>query len=225
MLLVPDPTRVVVKAVTAKMRGRWLVVKVTYPGGRDVVLRFARAPETIPTRYGAKPSDITGQRFGRLVADQQVGLSSSGTPLWLCRCDCGTSKIVTVSNLRSGSTVSCSCHRRDVLTTVHTTHGLSNNKLFRNFLSMVTRCTNPKSSHWHRYGGRGIRVCDEWLNDPAAFVRWGMENGYAPGLQIDRIDNDGNYEPGNCRFVTPKVNVNNRSHPSTWKKPARRKRA
>lgn len=76
---------------------------------------------------------------------------------------------------------------------------------------MKDRCCNPKDKRYERYGGRGITICDEWLNDYSAFERWALSNGYSDDLTIDRIDNDGNYEPNNCRFVTVKENNNNRS--------------
>ena len=75
---------------------------------------------------------------------------------------------------------------------------------------MKERCSNPNNKRYDRYGGRGIKVCDEWLNDYYAFEKWALENGWSEGLAIDRIDNDGNYSPGNCRFVTAAENNQNR---------------
>lgn len=85
----------------------------------------------------------------------------------------------------------------------------SYSNLYRVFNSMVERCTKPTTKNYHNYGGRGIKVCDEWIGNYQAFCEWALDNGYKKGLQIDRIDNNGNYEPSNCRWVTPKQNSNN----------------
>lgn len=89
--------------------------------------------------------------------------------------------------------------------------GISKHPLYRKWARMRARCYYPKQDHYDRYGGRGIRVCDEWKSDCEAFIGWALENGWKPGLQIDRIDNDGHYSPDNCRFVDAKTNAANRS--------------
>lgn len=91
------------------------------------------------------------------------------------------------------------------------THGLTHTKLYWILKGMQHRCNYKGSSNYHRYGGRGIKVCEEWTSDPSSFVRWAKSNGYSPGLQIDRIDNDGHYSPENCRFVTNRANTQNTS--------------
>ena len=83
-------------------------------------------------------------------------------------------------------------------------------ELYRRYYHMKDRCGNPNDKRYHRYGGRGIKVCDEWLQDYNKFESWALENGYKPGLAIDRIDNDGDYSPENCRFITPAENNQNR---------------
>ena len=88
---------------------------------------------------------------------------------------------------------------------------MSGMRLVRIWQNMLTRCKNAHHRNWHRYGGRGITVCSEWENSAKAFIDWALANGYQPNLQIDRIDNDGNYEPSNCRFVTASVNQRNKS--------------
>ena len=89
---------------------------------------------------------------------------------------------------------------------------ITKHPLYSVWKSMKERCLNPNSMSYYRYGGRGIKICDEWLNSSFSFIKWGIENGYKRGLQIDRRDNDGNYEPSNCRWVTPKENANNKSN-------------
>lgn len=112
--------------------------------------------------------------------------------------------------MRSGHTKSCGCFNRDAAGERGTTHGLYKHRLYAIWGSMKSRCLNQKKHNYHHYGGRGITVCPEWLDDAAVFIEWAEANGAAPGLQIDRIDNDGGYSPDNCRFVTPKENMNNR---------------
>lgn len=97
-------------------------------------------------------------------------------------------------------------------------HGDSNTKLYRRWVSMKRRCSDPKHRAYHRYGGRGIRVCEEWRNDYHAFKVWSVQHGFRDGLEIDRINNDGNYEPSNCRYVTKQENLKNKSHHNTRRK-------
>ena len=125
--------------------------------------------------------------------------------MWLCKCDCGNSSVVSVSDLRRGHTKSCGCLRADM----NTTHGVYNTKLYRIWHEMQRRCNDHNKAAYKRYGGRGISVCNEW-DDPKVFYDWAMANGYKKGLQIDRINNDGDYEPNNCQWVTAKENCNNR---------------
>lgn len=148
--------------------------------------------------------DITGQRFGRLVATERVGYTGSGSK-WKCLCDCGNERSVYLCHLRSGVTLSCGCYARDK----NTKHGLAKHPLRSRYYGMRGRCENPAPSEYRNYGARGVRVCDEWRT-LKAFHDWAMASGFAPGLEIDRIDPDGDYSPANCRWVTPRQNSNNK---------------
>lgn len=158
--------------------------------------------------------DLTGQRFGRFTV---IGFAEtrSGRAYWLCRCDCGNEKTVRGAHLMSGDTISCGCYRDEVKEKLyHRFDGvprstLKTERLHRIWSGMKSRCNNPKFHKYKRYGARGITVCPEW-DEYAPFKKWALANGYSDDLVIDRIDNDGNYEPSNCRWVTNKQNCNNR---------------
>jgi len=122
-----------------------------------------------------------------------------------CKCVCGKVKNVLFTHLNLGKSKGCGCTGKYA-----STHNLSNHPLYHVFTSMKARCYNTKRERYHDWGGRGIKICDEWLNDFQSFYDWSINNNYKKGLQIDRIDNDGNYCPENCRYVTPKVNSQNR---------------
>lgn len=155
---------------------------------------------------GVKVELARGQRFGRWTVLEEAG-RKHGAVMWKCQCDCGTIKDVSSGHLRNGRSVSCGCYNREVITT----HGKSHTKLHRTWTSMKLRCTNPNAQEADRYINRGIKVCDEWLNSYETFEEWALANGYRDGLSLDRIDNDGNYEPSNCRWATAKEQCRNRS--------------
>lgn len=157
----------------------------------------------------AKCVDLTGQRFGRLVVLERVENSKTGSSRWLCKCDCGKTRIHSAGTLNYGTVQSCGCYGREIRKKSHTTHNKSKTKLYRVWASMRERCFSPSCNGFVYYGGRGITVCDEWNDSFQAFYDWAMTNGYCEGLSIDRIDVDGNYEPSNCRWVSRNIQANN----------------
>lgn len=135
----------------------------------------------------------------------------------LCRCECGNLKTISIYSLRSGNTKSCGCLSKELareriskVSEHNIKHNKSNTRLFRIWCKLRDRCNNIKNDRYKDYGGRGIKVCDEWLKDFNSFYSWSIANGYKEGLSIDRINVDGNYEPNNCRWVTAKEQANNR---------------
>ncbi len=122
----------------------------------------------------------------------------------ICKCECGNERRVLTFTLQNGKAQSCGCSR--------ITHGEKKNRtrLYRIWVSMKGRCRNPRNQAFGNYGGRGISVCDEWVSDYTQFRDWATSSGYSRELQIDRINNDGRYEPANCRWVTLKTNANNK---------------
>ena len=152
--------------------------------------------------------DLTGMRFGRLTVIERDAARGREAK-WLCKCDCGNTKVVQGNHLRAGSIRSCGCLGSENRMQVNVTHGGTYDRLYNIWLGIRKRCFNPNEPAFHNYGGRGITVCDEW-SDFAVFREWALKTGYdqnAPRYQctIDRIDVNGNYEPSNCRWVDMKV--------------------
>jgi hypothetical protein len=158
-----------------------------------------------PTR-GAPPANLSGQKFHRLLVIRYLG-SYNEQPYWLCRCDCGNQSAVVGSKLKSGSTKSCGCYINEIRGPAHTTHGQTGSLLHRRWADMLTRCRNPKFKHFHNYGGRGISVCERWHT----FENFFADMGEPPTRlhQIDRKNNNGNYEPDNCHWVTRTAQARN----------------
>jgi hypothetical protein len=128
----------------------------------------------------------------------------------VCKCECGTIRSVNKRELSRGRTKSCGC-QRILENKSRTTHGLSESRIYKIWGSMKQRCSNPNRADYSLYGGKGIKVCQSWL-DFEEFLKWSLKNGYAKNLSIDRIDTNGDYEPANCRWVTNIRQQNNKSN-------------
>ena len=178
-------------------------------------------PERSPGENKSEPKgetmtlkiDLTGQRFGRLTAIIPTEKRRGRCVIWLCRCDCGNLTEVSLDDLRREHTKSCGCLHREIsqkrsgnLSHLYK-HGRTRTRLYRIWNHMKDRCLNPNHIKYHRYGGRGINVWPEWKGNFVAFKFWAILSGYQNNLTIDRIDNDGNYEPDNCQWITRAENA------------------
>lgn len=153
---------------------------------------------------GGTWDNLIGNKYGLLTV---VGIGKRGTyskgtfKQWHCICECGNEIDVRTTYLKSGHTQSCGCLRNKTITK----HGMCHTRLYSIWQNMKARCEKHKN-----YAGRGIKVCDEWQSDFRIFHQWAISNGYKDDLELDRIDNDGNYEPSNCRWVTHLENNRNK---------------
>lgn len=165
--------------------------------------------------------DLTGQRFGRLVAIERIG-TKWGCAVWRCRCDCGKEVSIPTNCLRNGNTRSCGCIHSEQLSKRNKSnkiHGgctdYKEERLYGVWHAMKQRCYDSKRKDYANYGGRGISVCNEWRNDYSTFRDWAYLHGYNPNAAymnctLDRINVNGNYCPENCRFVSMKIQAKNR---------------
>ncbi len=156
-----------------------------------------------------KKLDLVGERFGKLLVvgmAENIGKNTS----WLCRCDCGVEKPVLTYNLQAGKSLSCGCVRGVKIGDFARTHSGSGTKIYAIYKGMKQRCNNDKNPAYKWYGGKGVCICTQWLESFEAFREWAISNGFKDGLSIDRINPDGGYNPGNCRWITMKKQANNK---------------
>ena len=165
-----------------------------------------------------KYKDITGKKFGKLTAIKFIERKDEKT-YWLFKCDCGKKVIKSTNNIGRG-VKSCGCLKKEqnfknLNLDKSYSNGLYDTKLYKIWASMKDRCYNKNNHAYDKYGNRGIIICEEWLNKENGFIKfynWSMRNGYKEGLSIDRINNDKEYSPRNCRWTTMKQQCNNRSN-------------
>lgn len=153
--------------------------------------------------------NLNGERFGRLTVISRSGSDRRGEALWVCKCDCGERAIIRGNKLRTGHTKSCGCLSKEVSGKTHRKHGMEGTRLYNIWINMKSRCKYEGNLEFKDYGGRGITFCKEWESfEP--FMKWALENGYECTLSIDRIDNERNYEPSNCRWSDACTQQNNK---------------
>lgn len=154
---------------------------------------------------------MIGKTFGRLtVLSECKQRNKHGKIVYKCECECGNIVYAHGHLLRNGGVKSCGCLLKENMSKGRVTHGKSYTRLYHILKGMKDRCYRTNYKYYKHYGGRGIRVCNEWLDDFMNFYNWAMNNGYRDNLSIDRIDNDENYSPDNCRWVDQKTQNNNK---------------
>lgn len=208
--------------------GQLTVIDTHERMGKDIAWLCRCTCETIlPVRAGALASgntkscgcrkatrpdavvDMTSRRFHRLTVLGRAPNTSGQSARWLCRCDCGNEVVVLGGHLRSGNTKSCGCQRIDSARTTNRKHGMAKSLAYKRWETIKQRCTNPKNPSYPNYGGRGIGICSEWAESFEAFHA-AVGDPPSTSHSLDRINNDGNYEPGNVRWATASEQQRNR---------------
>lgn len=188
-------------------------VSVLCECGVSKQIRLAHVVSGITVSCGCvkqKHHVTVGKVYGRLTVIDATPHKGAGRIKVLCRCQCGTVKLVDRLEVSTGGIKSCGCLVVEQVRAMGLKHGGEGSPLYSTWHTLKVRCNNANAENFHNYGGRGIAVCDAWQSDFAAFRDWSLANGYKPGLEIDRIDVNGDYEPDNCRWTTDIVNANNR---------------
>ena len=192
---------------------------MTYEEIGNILGRTKKSVTHVGASLGLNRDIEIGARFNRLVVIGKSSINNGSQNLTIaqCKCDCGKDYSTRMSNLTSGRFVSCGCWKAEQaskrLKESNFKHGkadLKNNRLYRIWNAIKTRCYNDKTLSWKNYGGRGISMTLEWRNNFEVFEKWAVNNGYDASLSIDRIDVNGNYEPSNCRWVDEKTQSRNR---------------
>lgn len=153
--------------------------------------------------------NLVGKKYGRLLVIEKT-TPLNGHTRWLCKCDCGNECIVHGISLKTGNTISCGCYKEENAKRLYSTVRQNDKHLYAVWNGIKQRCRNKNNKAYHNYGGRGIDIADEWADNYETFYKWAIKNGYKKGLEIDRIDNNGNYCEENCRFTTKTIQANNK---------------
>ena len=159
---------------------------------------------------GRKCSNLVGKKYGRLTVIEFDSQNHRGKSMWKCQCECGNTRVVLGTRLTGGHTKSCGCYNVAAVKDRVTIHGMSNTRLYNIWQGMLKRCNYKKATSYKHYGAKGIKVCEEWQNFES-FRDWAVSHGYSDNLTLDRIDNGGNYNPENSRWVDIKTQERNTS--------------